>query len=783
MAYGTIKVDNITFDNGGSDQNVTVSGLYRATTSGVTLSGTIAATTVSGVTVIGSTTVSGATVTGTTANFTNGTFGNVISSAATMSGALVMANQQQVRFRETAVNGINHIAIQAPASVSADQTITLPDQTGTFVTTGDNGSVSSTMLDANLTISAAVGTAGAPSIAFKDDLNTGIFSPGTDQVAISTNGIQRATIDSSGNIGIAVTAPTSLLHLRGTDVALRLDTFGSDDQNGVSLRFHQRDTVIINNQGYGGLEWEGSDASNTGVRGYIKGFSEGSAGQFGLRFATQASGVSAPLERVRIDSSGILLIGTSSASGSFLLQVDTGDATIYGVRVGRGAGAINTNTAVGNGALNANTTGGQNTAYGRDALSLNTTGASNTAIGRDALLSNTTGASNTAIGVRALRLNTTGSSNTAIGVQALLSNTDGIDNTAIGIFALSLNTTGNYNTASGREALENNTTGSENTANGVRALGLNTTGYYNTASGKEALYSNTIGNYNTANGAGALFSNTQGVDNTAIGANSLYSNTTGENNTANGSGALYSNTIGTLNTANGVQTLYSNTQGLGNTAIGAGALILNTTGNNNTANGLYALTSNTQGNNNTANGVDALTSNTNGSENTAVGYKAGYGDATQPNTTGSNNAFIGSNAMGASSTASNVITLGNSSIATLRCQVTTITSLSDKRDKKNIEPLNAGLDFLARLRPVSFTWDTRDKAKVDIKDTGFIAQELLAVQEDTGITIPNLVSQENPDKLEAGYGTLIPVLVSAVQELTVMVKQLQDKITTLEENN
>jgi hypothetical protein len=146
MAYGIVKVDNITFDNGGSDQNVTVSGLYRATTSGVTVSGTIAAGTVSGVTVIGSTTVSGTTVTGTTANFTSGNFSNIISSAATMSGALIMANQQQVRFREAVGNGVNHIALQAPAIVSADQTITLPDQTGTVVTTGDNGSVTSTMI-------------------------------------------------------------------------------------------------------------------------------------------------------------------------------------------------------------------------------------------------------------------------------------------------------------------------------------------------------------------------------------------------------------------------------------------------------------------------------------------------------------------------------------------------------------------------------------------------------------------------------------------------------------
>jgi hypothetical protein len=160
MAYGIVKVDNITFDNGGSDQNVTVSGLYRATTSGVTVSGTIAAGTVSGVTVIGSTTVSGATVTGTTANFTSGNFSNIISSAATMSGALIMASQQQVRFRE--LDNTNHIALQAPEIVSADQTITLPDQTGTVVTTGDNGSVTSTMildgtiLNANISASAAI---------------------------------------------------------------------------------------------------------------------------------------------------------------------------------------------------------------------------------------------------------------------------------------------------------------------------------------------------------------------------------------------------------------------------------------------------------------------------------------------------------------------------------------------------------------------------------------------------------------------------------------------------
>jgi len=254
-------------------------------------------------------------------------------------------------------------------------------------------------------------------------------------------------------------------------------------------------------------------------------------------------------------------------------------------------------------------------------------------------------------------------------------------------------------------------------------------------------------------------------------------------NTVVGNLVFTQNIGSSSNTAIGYQALYSNTTGSLNTAIGGGAMGNNLTASYNTAIGVSSLVSNTTGAANTAIGVSSLYSNTTGTNNTAIGYEAGYGGGSNSNTTGDNNTFIGKGSTGASSSASDVITLGNSSIATLRAQVTTITALSDKRDKKNIAPLNAGLDFLTKLRPVSFTWNTRDKAKVDIEDTGFIAQELLAVQEDTGITIPNLVSQENPNKLEAGYGTLIPVLVSAVQELTAMVKQLQDEITTLKRNS
>jgi len=141
---------------------------------------------------------------------------------------------------------------------------------------------------------------------------------------------------------------------------------------------------------------------------------------------------------------------------------------------------------------------------------------------------------NTAVGLGALSANTTGNQNTANGTYALFSNTTGYQNTANGTYALFYNTTGYQNTANGYAALYANTTGYYNTANGYLALRYNTTGYQNTANGYQALFYNTTGNYNTANGYQALRYNTTGFQNTANGYQALNSNTTGNRNTANG---------------------------------------------------------------------------------------------------------------------------------------------------------------------------------------------------------------------------------------------------------
>ena len=377
-----------------------------------------------------------------------------------------------------------------------------------------------------------------------------------------------------------------------------------------------------------------------------------------------------------------------------------------------------------------------------------------------------TGTDSTFIGYQAGLLNTTAGSNTAVGSKSFDANTTGSFNVALGVDTLGANTTGTFNTAVGARALDANTTGSSSTAVGESALGANTASG-NTAVGFNALAANTTADGNTAVGTYALAANTTGINNVGIGSNTLDSNTTGAGNTAIGSNTLDSNTTGADNTAIGFNALGINTTGDNNVAVGANTMQGNTTSSNNVAVGVSALAVSTSADN-VAVGTGALLGLTTGASNTAVGDFAG-----SSLTTGSNNTILGDGAQASSGSVSNTVTLGNSSIATLRCQVTTISSLSDARDKTNVKDIGAGLDFVNELKPVSFTWNMRDGGKVGIPDTGFIAQDLQAVQVKTGITIPSLVDAENPDKLEAGYGKLIPILVKAIQELSEEVKQLK----------
>jgi hypothetical protein len=210
--------------------------------------------------------------------------------------------------------------------------------------------------------------------------------------------------------------------------------------------------------------------------------------------------------------------GTAAASiaDSTGVITVTEDAVVNSLTVGRGAGDVSTNTAVGASALAANEAGGtNNTAVGNAALDANTTGDNNTALGSNALGSNVTGSHNTAVGFGALDANTA-SDNDAFGRDALGSNTTGVGNASFGQWSLLDNTTGNSNTAMGLFALRSNTTASNNTAVGYQALDANTTGQQNTALGSPALGACTTGSNNLSLGDRSLSNLTTGSGNVGV---------------------------------------------------------------------------------------------------------------------------------------------------------------------------------------------------------------------------------------------------------------------------
>ena len=218
---------------------------------------------------------------------------------------------------------------------------------------------------------------------------------------------------------------------------------------------------------------------------------------------------------------------------------------------------------------------------------------------------------------------------------------------------------------------------------------------------------------NTAEGQAALFSLTTGVANTAVGWLSLNTLDTGKFNTAIGAGTLIGNTADQ------------------NTATGAGALFNNGTGGNNTANGTFALFYNLQGGDNTAIGIAALSNNTTGSNNVALGSGAGASA-----TTGSNNVYIGAGMQGVAgeSDACYIKSIFGQTSATgipvlINSNNKLGTTMSSKRFKKEIRPMDKASDALLALKPVTF----RYKEEIDPTGTtqfGLVAEQVEKVSPD-----------------------------------------------------
>jgi hypothetical protein len=289
---------------------------------------------------------------------------------------------------------------------------------------------------------------------------------------------------------------------------------------------------------------------------------------------------------------------------------------------------------------------------------------------------------------------------------------------------------------------------------------------YNSALGYQALYSNTTGVENTATGYSALRANTEGNFNTANGWDALSYNTTGGGNTANGDGALYYST-GDGNTAVGISALYNNNTGSYNTASGGGALFFNIAGSNNTALG---------------SGADVSSGDLTNA--TAIGY-------------------------GAIVNASNKIVLGQAVGGMVIGGYAAWSNLSDGRFKENIKEDVPGLKFITKLRPVTYTINTKKLedhimqnmpdsirakrkqkpekyAKAGAKiQTGFVAQEVEKLAKELNYDFDGVNAPQNPtDNYSIAYSQFVVPLVRAVQELSQqndeLKKNYEEKIDNLQ---
>ena len=151
----------------------------------------------------------------------------------------------------------------------------------------------------------ALGSAATPSL--KWDSGTGIYSPGADQVAVATNGVKRIEIQADGDIdidggGVFYDATNNRLGIGTTSPGELLSVNGN-----VSILSTRR---IKTTDSGGNLTIQGGGAFPGG---HI--ILNGGSGSDNIIF--NRSGASAStVETARIDSSGRLLVGTSTAVGS-----------------------------------------------------------------------------------------------------------------------------------------------------------------------------------------------------------------------------------------------------------------------------------------------------------------------------------------------------------------------------------------------------------------------------------------------------------------------------------
>ena len=202
-------------------------------------------------------------------------------------------------------------AAPAAASLVAGE-LAVNTADGRVYTKQDSGTVvdiAQAILATGQTIVAAAGSATAPSAAFTGDSNTGTYSPGADQWAVTTGGVQRIYVGATGSVGIGTAAPNNLLVVSAVDTTNSLT-------NAVAAI-----TLVCANSGAFGrttnLNFNQGDSAAgqrlATIAGVYTTFNTSVGGA--LAFCT-ADGTGAVPERMRLTATGNLGIGTTAPASA-----------------------------------------------------------------------------------------------------------------------------------------------------------------------------------------------------------------------------------------------------------------------------------------------------------------------------------------------------------------------------------------------------------------------------------------------------------------------------------
>jgi hypothetical protein len=191
------------------------------------------------------------------------------------------------------------------AGTTSGTALNMAGDTSGVLQLATNGSTTAITIDTSQRAAFVAGTAAAPAITTTGDTNTGIWFPAADTIAFAEGGAESMRIDSTGNVGIGTTSPASRLHIK-------------QDQDGTTR------SIIQNRNATGTPISElsfitGSFDLSDNRYAYIQ-----SAGGASTYIAFGTGNGATPSERMRIDSSGSVLMGTTSG-GTGKLRVSGGN--------------------------------------------------------------------------------------------------------------------------------------------------------------------------------------------------------------------------------------------------------------------------------------------------------------------------------------------------------------------------------------------------------------------------------------------------------------------------